>query len=340
MSTATASVLVESFDAYLRRRALSAVALVPGEAVTAAVGLLRGCRSVVGRIARTTWWLTAEGRPVAIPDEAGGDPIEETASCLERLTDAAADDDTRGLLTRAHETVLTRPPREWDALERRLFAHAAPEPLVLGPLTPAHVTSPPPSIRSDEGESPLALRLVDADLAEAVRESLAQLRTRWRSSPGMRMALIGTATAAVLAVALALLLPAGQHDPAATTATTIVADSASTPTPTVVLSTAEPADERLPLIDDVVEGARALFGEIDACQDEPACVAAHEEDSAFPREPLLPMAAGGQISLIDDFGGVAVVSLESADVTQYVTLVRQKDRWLVRAVRTVADQPS
>ncbi|MCD2169883.1 hypothetical protein LPW41_09215 [Microbacterium sp. JC 701] len=339
MSTATASVLVESFDAYLRRRALSAVALVPGEAVTAAVGLLRGCRAVVGRIAGTTWWLTAEGRPVAIPDEAGGDPIEETASCLERLTDAAGDDDTRGLLVRAHETVLTRPPREWDALERRLFAHATPEPLVLGPLTPAHVAPPSPGVRLDEGESPLTLRLVDADLAEAVRESLAELRTRWRSSPRMRMALIGTATAAVLTVTLAVLLPTGEQQPASATATSVVADS-PTPTPTVVLSTAEPTDERLPLIDDVIEGARALFGEIDACQDEPACVAAHEEDSSFPREPLLPMAAAGQISLIDDFGGVAVVSLESADVTQYVTLVRQKDRWLVRAVRTVADQPS
>ncbi|WP_285137398.1 hypothetical protein [Microbacterium sp. lyk4-40-TSB-66] len=367
MSSPAASVLVEPFDAYLRRRARSAVAFTAGEAVTAAVALLRGCRDATGRFAGTRWWLRADGCPVADEEEGDPDAIAATADMLERIAAITDDDATRDMLTRARESVLTLPPKEWDAVERRLFQHAHPIPLVLGPLTPVVEPPPTPAWAETPGAPSRVLALVDADLADAVRDALHDVRRRWRSSPAVRFGTLCAAGAVIVATGL-LVWPT--HDGSATStpgpsvahaigespaadapspAATAV-DTETTHAPPPVSSSAPPDDaasepeqpeqERSTSSGDLVGVAGDLFAEIGRCAGDTACVAAHEEDAGSTHEPLVSGAEAADIQLIDDFGGVVVVRLGVDTTTQYVTLVRQEDRWLVRAVETVADQPS
>ncbi|WP_295789151.1 hypothetical protein [uncultured Microbacterium sp.] len=342
MTLSAAAVLVEPLDSYLYRRARSARALTPGEAVTAAIGLLRGCRRATGRFDAARWWLRADGCPIAVEEASGPDPVAATADSLARAAEVAGDPPTRDILARARESVLTRPPREWETVERRLLAHAEPVPLVLAPLSPVEAPNDPVAAeRRDDASSPV-LALVDADLADGVRAAGHELLERWRSSRALRL---GTVIAGIVAliVAGAALLP--DSDAPAAPAATTKAVGPSDPAPVVAPARGEtpspaPADDRVPLSDDVVAAARQVFAEITACGEHPSCVGAYEEESSFPREPLLTDAAHGDIELLDDFGGVVVVRVGTDTATQYVTLVRQNDRWLVRAVRTVADQPS
>lgn len=369
MSSPAASVLVEPFDAYLRRRSRSAIAFTAGEAVTAAVALLRGCRGATGRFAGTRWWLRADGCPVAEEEDGEPDAIAATADALERIAAITDDDATRDMVTRARESVLTRPPREWDAVERRLFQHAGPIPLVLGPLTPVVEEPPASAVQATPSAPSRVLALIDADLADAVHEVLRDVRERWRRSPVVRFGTMCAAAGAIIVVTGLLMWPTPDGSAAsapgpsesrtvgespsadAPSAFPLAADTATdepTMTPPAVSVT---PDETATKPDQPTEGssaasaapvdaARDLFAEIDRCVGDTACVAAHEEDSGFPHEPLLAGARDADIELIDDFGGVVVVRLSADSTTQYVTLVRQKDRWLVRAVRTVADQPS
>jgi len=337
MNSSTAPVLAERFDDYLERRARSTLPLTPGEAVTAAVGLLRGCRGSTATREGKTWWLTATGCPVAVDDPDGHDAIAATAESLAQLATIADDPPTRDIVGRARESVLTRPPRDWDAVERRLFAHATPLPLVLGPLFPAADTTPTPRTVERESAVGRVLELVDADLSEATRSALDDLRRRWRDSRVLRLSSVGMGLAAIAVVGISL-IPDDRG-----TATVPPVETVADPAPTSStpwLSDPPPVDERRPLSDDVERIARSLFTEIAACRGDETCASTHEEDSAFHREPLMADAAAGLITVVDDFGGVSVVRVETDGTTQYVTLVRQNERWLVRAVRTVANQPS
>ncbi|MEV7875608.1 hypothetical protein [Microbacterium sp. NPDC089188] len=341
MSTSLSSTPVEPFIVYLRRRGASATALTPGEVVTAAVGLLRGCRSAAVRGGGAAWWLTAEGRPVVVEDHGAPDVVASTADGLRRLAVLVPDPTTRGLIDRAGEVVATRPPREWDAVERRLFAHADPAPLVLGPLTPVVIEE-----RAEDRDDALTggpLGLLDDDLFRTIRNGTAGLRERWASSPRFRAAVIGVGVLAVAAVVSSVFLPE-VREPAPVASSTPHVSRIAPPTMSITprpsATSPWPADDRVPLSDDIVEVARRVFGEISRCGDDPECRSAFDEGSTFTREPLLPDAEHADIALLEDFGGVAVVSVADADRAQYVTLVRHDDKWLVRAVETVADQPS
>jgi len=274
---------------------------------------------------------------VAIDDPDGPDAVAATAETLAHLADIADDPPTREIVGRARESVLTRPPRDWEAVERRLFAHATPVPLVLGPLFPAADPVADPRTRDPEGLAIRVLDLVDADLADATRHALEGVRGHWRRSRIFRVSTLG-AGLAVVAVLAFCLIPEDRGTPPHSTGQA-VADPAPTST-TPWLSDPPPVDERRPLSDDVEQIARTLFTELQGCHGDAACVSTYEENSAFPREPVTAGAAAGGITVVDDFGGVTVVRVDAEEATQYVTLVRQNDRWLVRAVRTVADQPS
>ncbi|MFJ4038884.1 hypothetical protein ACIPVB_12470 [Microbacterium sp. NPDC090007] len=341
MTLPAAAVLVEPFDLYLRRRAVGSRMLSPGEAVTAAVALLRGCRRATRDFVAARWWLRADGCPIAVEEAAGADPVAATADALTRAADAAGDPATRDILIRARESVLTRPPREWDALERRLLSHAAPAPLVLGPLSPLGAERVDIADDRRDGASSPLLALVDADLADGVRAAVRDVIERWRSSRALRLGAVIVGVVATVLIGAALLPAADEPTGPASTATAPSAE-ATPDLGTVIPETRAPApaDARVPLSDDVVAAARALFVEISACGDDSTCVDAHMERSSFPREPIRARPGDADVALLDDFGGVAVVRLQGDEATQYVTLIRQKDRWLVRAVRTVADQPS
>ncbi|WP_394685757.1 hypothetical protein [uncultured Microbacterium sp.] len=337
MSSSTASVLAEPLDAYLRRRARSTLPLTPGEAVTAAVGLLRGCRASTAAADGKTWWLTATGCPVAVDDPDGPDAVAATAETLAHLADIADDPPTREIVGRARESVLTRPPRDWEAVERRLFAHATPVPLVLGPLFPAADPVSDSPTRDQNGPAIRMLDLVDADLADATRQALEGVRGHWRRSRPLRVFTLGAGIATIAVLAFCL-IPEDRGAQPPSTGQAVVDPVPTSTTPW--LSDPPPVDERRPLSDDVEQIARTLFTELQGCHGDAACLSAYEENSAFPREPLAAGAATAEITVVDDFGGVTVVRVDENEATQYVTLVRQNERWLVRAVRTVADQPS
>ncbi|MCM3615017.1 hypothetical protein M3672_11295 [Microbacterium enclense] len=358
MSSSTASVLVEPFEAYLDRRSRSDLPFAPGEIVTVAVALLRGCRQATGAFSGVRWWLRSDGCPIVREEAEGPDAVAATADTLERVTAIASDEPTREILERARESVLTSPPRDWESLERQLFRYAEPMPLVLGPLTPVDREPRPARAPDNAASAPRVLALVDADLADAVREVLRDVRERWRSSRSVRLGMTG-AVGALVVVAAVLLWPqskdARASDPGVLPAgvsriTTPTGGPATASAPTAAYSTsaereaeASPTPSRTsdPLpSEDPVEAARALFTAVDRCAGDAACVTSFTEVSAGMREPLPPGAADADIELIDDFGGVFVVRLTIESTVHYVTVVRQEDRWLVRAVGTSADQPS
>lgn len=331
MNSGTASVPVEHFDAYVRRRSLSAVALSDGEAITAAVGLLRGCRDAGDDATTVRWWLTADGRPTLLRDEGGTDPMTATAESLLAVNDLVGAPATRALVDAARNSVLARRVELSEAIELRLFHHAQPRPLVLGPLSP--VTEPAPITVPERGRGGGILALVDADLADGIRSAARDLRDRLRSSRPLRLAASGVGGAAVMIVAvLAFTAPKGGSpaDSATVSSGSVIEPTASTPS----------VDPGAPLPDDVVEAARALLVRASPCDIGEGCPSDVWEGGQPTGDPLIPVDDATVIELVDDFGGVTVVRAADGTTGQYITLVSRNDRWLVRAVTTITDQPS
>ncbi|WZH36437.1 MAG: hypothetical protein PIR02_17010 [Microbacterium enclense] len=355
--------VTERLDDYLRRRACSGLPLAPGETVTIAVGVLRGCHDAADRARGAAWGLTARGRPVLVDGPDGEDAVGATATVLAELAPLTASDG-RDLIERARDAILTQPPRVWEQWERRLFAWAEPVPLVLGPLAPRD--DPGSRETTSVAQTSPFLALVDDDLASMASEAIRRFVDGWRTWRHRRALVFGVVAAGV-AVVLAMALPSGERgtasadDSGATTpthtalSTPSVSPSAShprdlTPPPSPESRAPEaPAPDAetpgagtspAPQADDVIAAAESLLTAWATCADDTSCEQTLREGRAEPGEapPRDPREA--DISLVDDFGGLAVVRLDDGTAPQYVTIVRAKDRWLIRAVRTVADQPS
>lgn len=353
---------VEHLDDYLRRRARSGLALSPGEIVTLAVGVLRGCRRAE-RSQAGFWALTAQGCPVLVGDTDGDDALAATAAVLTRLADMT-DHAERPLIERARDAVLTQPPRAWEDAERRLFAWADPIPLVLGPLAPIVDTDTGPVEGQARAASGL-LAVVDADLATLVAEAVRDLRKKLRRVGRARWITFST-VAVVTALVLGLVLPTtspasiplGDASPSVSSSRgDRIPDAESPPTPirsghpmvlvpgrpTPLLSLETPTPTpsvTSAATEDIASAARDLLAAYAACDGEQECEQSLREGRPTGDEepPMSPAVAA--VGLVDDFGGLAVVRLDNGDRQQYVTIVRDEDRWLVRAVRAGADQPS
>jgi len=361
-SAAASSPFVEYLDDYLRRRTRSGLPLVPGEAVTLAVGLLRGCRRAEDRAHGAAWALTARGCPVLTDAVGGDDALGVTAATLSQLAEMV-DDEGRALVERARETVLTQPPRAWEEAERRLFAWAEPVPLVLGPLSPRgdHDGTPPRS--SPQPTS--FLSGIDGEFATVATQAVSEIWEKWRSWRYARVISFALVAGSV-AVVLGLVVPTAAHSPAPATESVPAAsapghdraqDATSPatqhpsdrptvldpggPTPLLRVETPAPSPTgTAPAEDDIVDAATELLTAYTACGGEISCEQTLREARPDPGEPTPTDPAGARISLVDDFGGLAVVRLDGGEQPQYVTIVKEKDRWLVRAVRTVTNQPS
>ena len=346
---------IDTIAGYLYRRRRSAIPLTAGEAATVAIAVVRGCAAAPSRAAEGQWRLTAEGRPVLIADPEGDNVLSDTVAVLDDIA-ALVSADVRPGFTRLRDGVLTEPPPTWTTLENRLLAVVQPQPLVLGPLTPVESAPDRPSCKETSdatSRTPL----------ERLRSALGQVRPR--------VLFAGTGAAVVLVVAVSLLLapaPAPSSDAESLT-TRGAGDTATSPASGVPLPTARPTavptegpvtarsengarssedgeDENpeaanLPETseDDVRSAAAALLRSFAACADE-TCTSVLRESTESAGEPRPLDPATAQLEVVDDFGGLAVVRLSTDGRVQYVTLVRPKDRWLVRSVRDVADQPS
>lgn len=335
MLTASRDAVLETLDDYLHRRARSTLPLTPGEAATIAIEVVRGCAETAHRRAPGAWRLTPHGRPVFVSESGRDDVFTATASVLERLIVLLADDE-RAPFARVREGLLTEPPRAWDSLERRLRSAVEPRPLILGPLAPSvdeqPIADPVPSPSGTWGGS-----LVDADIASAVKRAAAGVLGEHRRS---RLLIVGAVVAAVALTAGFLLVPTREPPSPNTTIPTSASTLLPEPRPTPsdageVSGSTLDSDADV----DVATAVPGLLRSLAECADD-TCTTAFREGPREPDEPPLLDPGSAELTVIEDFGGVAVIRLTADGRVQHVTVVRGNDRWLVRSVRDVANQPS
>ncbi|MGN7976292.1 hypothetical protein ACTJJ4_01825 [Microbacterium sp. 22195] len=215
------------------------------------------------------------------------------------------------------------------------------------------------------------LVLVGARLHERLRESIPSSKPRMSSgveagvdggartrAPRGRMLLVG-AGAAALVILGGLLWPGGDED--AVMPQAVAADRQASPSPSASelgqvtqpdeprpSESGAPAPEQ-PRPDredgDVERTATRLLKAIDGCRaknDTDCATAIVAGGAQGVLERLGADAAGREVTLVEDYGDIAVTRLGRTATSgeQMLVLVREKDGWLVRDVYDVADQPS
>ncbi|MFH8249908.1 hypothetical protein ACH3VR_06020 [Microbacterium sp. B2969] len=349
-------VCTERLDDFLGRR-LDAP-LTDGERLTLAVSVLRACADAAtidqGAGCPGTWWLTEGGRPVFAPSP-DGEPI---ASAADALLDELAHGARPALvsaLAEARETAAepTRLGRGLTRLEELLFATAVPEPLATTVFAPRRVRSEPTipqSARAPDDaprERSLVARLagnVDADLADAFSQASTAVWRRFRRADrepatSRRRPLLVAAAVAAVVLAGGLLWPTGGAGPA--TAQPDATAAAPTGAPSAE-ATATPSDvsgqESLEAVLDALLTARS------ACGADSGCLAPLQDDASavFPPGAIDEPATERTITLLDEFGGAAVLRVESSTggiAAQLVVIFRRDEKWVLRDVHDVAEHP-
>lgn len=363
--------VAERVDRFLARRAEARLPLSAGEAVTLAVSLVRGIGEALGLVDDLAgeWWLTDDGRPVVVA-ESGEETVRRatTRLCLALAEHIPGTALAQTLTDLAAELENGRPLRgDAQMWEDDLFACASAEPLAVDAFGPRHASprigaappdSPPLPVPSRPWWGALAFH-VDAGLADAVSDvvhrALERMR-RARLAGGRARPIILAAGAAGLVLAAGLLWPSDTDDASAGTPPPAETASSSAPSPThegmtgpppAALDAArgEPPSEGdgpdAVMAGDLVGVTSALLDALSGCGAAAACRAGILEDPA--REiPAGPATASGQeraVTLVDDFGDVAVLRAGGAEATQLVTIVRAESGWRVRDVLDVADPP-
>lgn len=286
--------------------------------------------------------------------------LADAATCEDDLFRAA---EPVPLGSPSSPTVTSQPaPRRADSLRRG--------------ATPSPVPAPAPAWLAHVAGSGWAERLGEA--LRAVTETPARMR-EWRrrrrpaattttpniddaptaAPPRRRRApwLVAAAVGA-LVVAAGAMWPASETDArtdtaASTTSATSTTSptSTATPPPTPAMageaSAAAPDDPPAPPVEDAsVAGdldtaAAAVLAALSSCAEEDSRCAGLMEDAAAPL-PTGIVAGGGphSVSLLDEYGGVAVFRVEASDQPpQILVLVGVDGEWLIRDVYDVADQP-
>jgi hypothetical protein len=145
------------------------------------------------------------------------------------------------------------------------------------------------------------------------------------------------ATAAAAVLVVGVLWPTGDGPPAL--AEEHQAPSASVPeTPQTPAASGSPAPSAPA---DLVDVTAQLLNARTACQEQPACLATVMEDPgrAFGAGVIDLDAAHRTITLLDDFGGVAVLRVDGQQApttAQLVVIVESDGRWRMRDVHDVA----
>lgn len=357
---------------FLARRSVATVPLEPGEWGTLVLSLLRGLREIADRAEPEfagQWWLTDAGRPLCAP----GGTTPARAGVVDILGTAQTqcpDRALRRILLGIQESVADAVPtsarvRAW---ERELLDFAAPRPLRLDEHPPRTTADPSiATIRAGALESPQrrrvrtrsrTLRSWCAQLLVRVR-ALMRRRERGRTPSGRtaigreqtpvrsrrRVALVATAAAAAVLCA-GLLWPGDEPMPSQAAEEAIRASSKQgTPTPSATTGDVEAGaspEGSSSGEDDPSASATAVLDALDDCVAvaDDTCRAAIAADSTARAQDVLRSDAAGLPALVDDYGDLAVIRLGTdASGEQMLVLVRQNEKWLVRDVYDVADQP-
>ncbi|MFS0867490.1 hypothetical protein AB3M83_09190 [Microbacterium sp. 179-B 1A2 NHS] len=326
-------------------------ALSPGVVVTVAVSMLRGATEADALGARTgRWWVTGSARPVLALT---GD-LEwrtDTVTALESLAadqaEPLADALRRASATAADPRLLRR---EGAAIEAGLFGLAAPAPLSLdrrahadGAAPPRRRPTPAPETAGlAEGVRAAVARLVDGGIADRLAGALSSLRagsrrpgrsTRGPRGPGGRRRVVLVAGVAAVAVVLAGALWPADETPVASVETRSAPWSGATAS--ALPPSAAPSAEEEP--DGLTGLGRALVDAVVACGDD-ACAAELWERPELAGPVTAARGAYG-IEVVDEYGGVAALRVTGAGASQIVVIVQVDERWLVREVYDLADQP-
>ncbi|MFV4914984.1 hypothetical protein PFZ49_16025, partial [Microbacterium lacticum] len=142
-------------------------------------------------------------------------------------------------------------------------------------------------------------------------------------------------------------------DASADPATEPAAGDPATPDAVVPPATTPPSEGG-----DLEEAARQIVRAVAACTPEPeSCAVPREDATAAPLSGLVTSPTEPVITLVDEYGGVAVFRLEPAaagtepptepteaeatgsGAAQILVLVSVDGKWLIRDVYDVADQP-
>jgi hypothetical protein len=343
----------------------------PGAMVTIAVSILRaaGEATELGAV-KGSWWVTDEERPVLVL--LGDRPWRTSAAELLDELIAQASGDMAAALTAVRDAVdpadarmagATRFSARAQSAEDRLFELAEAEALCAADAStaPRRAAVGPPDEEDPAAFLPTlratAQRLLDPSLVERLRRMIPSPGQREPRSSGRRVrpALVG-ALAAAAVVAGGLLWPAsdaGSHadvvdadmtaparaspaatDPAAD-ASSVAAegDGAAGATGPAVAASAAPS-----AADDPVDAAGAVLDLLAGCAS--PCADAQEDPTRTFPPGVATSAATRTLTLLDEYGGVAAVRVDAPEQpSQIVVIVRMDEKWLVRDIYDVADQP-
>ncbi|WP_349427492.1 hypothetical protein [Microbacterium sp. LWS13-1.2] len=355
-------VCVERLEEFVGRRA-ARMPLSTGEAVTLGVSVLRGCAQIAGSPQMTgDWWLDGAGRPVLATDSSPRPAREAAAAALERVSVEASAQRTWRTAVNA-VTAERISVRELEAAEEALFAIATPEPLSTVSLSPRSaveggVRRQEPAhagvALQDEPAPPSMWQSlvagVDNDFADTVSRATTAAWRRLRRServgkPASRRApwLVGGAVAAAVLAGGALWPTAGgvatENPTDVVTPTPSGTERASDDTPTSPGDA--PTDAGSPA--DLAQVAGALLDARLACGNASDCLASVVVDAvSLPGGTVDLPATERTLTLLDDFGDIAVLRVDAADGTrpsQMIVILRRDEKWLLRDVSDVAQQP-
>ncbi|MDR7189946.1 hypothetical protein J2Y46_002788 [Microbacterium sp. BE35] len=354
----------ERLEEFVRRRS-ARMPLSLGEAVTLGVSVLRGCAQVASTPdADGDWWLDDAGRPVLATDASARRALEASAAVLEQVSVDPPAQRTWQTALRA-VTAERISVHELEAAEAALFALAEAEPLSTVSLSPRRATEG--MARSHERTRKEAdlphepaprsmwqtlIAGMDDELSDTVSRATTAVWRRLRGTgdpprAGARRApwLVGGAVAVAVLAGGALWPPASGvatdarpgASPTATRgpAASVPADANPAAAPGSGSPAGEPADLAL-LTGELLDARIACAGEAD-------CLAAVVVDTAPSAGGTIDRpAAERTITLLDDFGDLAVLRVDAIDgstPSQMVVILRRDEKWLLRDVSDVAQQP-
>lgn len=343
---------------FLARRAARGYLLSDGEMVTLAVSIARGLREAAAIGAESgEWWLTDAGRPVLVT-EATDAPIAASTGELLPALRSASDAAPSWAWLDAWPTS----PRDLVALEARAFEIATPSALGEAPATtvtpwplddrPARVVDTSDAITLEEREPSLLERVgrqLDLDIADLVSRSLTGVWRRLRRPGGVSRRRLAAVSAAVgvAVVAVGLLWPAdGQGAPMPTRHP--VVDAVTAPPDPAIRESAIPSPSNSPEgVEETLDVAAVvseLLARRTACDGDAACLGdvVVRPGADFPHGVIDAQSTDRRVTLVDDYGGVAVVRVDPVTDTGeqplLVVVQRTDEKWLLRDVY-VTQQP-
>jgi hypothetical protein len=340
-----------------------------GELVTLAVSVLRGtAEGWWGAPAASDgphgrWWMDDDGRPVFAPAEDGG-PVESESRALLGL--AASHTRDRVLLRVIEESrdALERPrglSRALPGLEDALFEACAPRPIERMSARALGDDGPRDAFAGEEDGPERALRrgavvsalerFADIGIASAVADAVDRTRAVLRRAgrERRRLPLVVGGAAAGLVIVGGLLWPSGP--PEAEAVRVVEATTSASPRPTTTAAPAtgqppqspaprSPAREPSPPHEDAEAAGLRLLAAVSSCatHGDPLCAAVRDGGAeSLPDEVLDAAAAAREVTLVDDYGDVAVVRTDGGAGAPAVLLelVRIEERWLLRAAHAL-----